>query len=122
MSLTKTVGRPSGMTRRQRTRLIRGAQYAVFVAVGLSIVLKADWGRLSHDYFNVTIAKQLFPDILSIALKNTAMYTAMGFAFGLGLGLLLALMRLSEVAPYRWVANIYIEFCLLYTSPSPRDS
>jgi len=110
MSLTKTVGRPSGMTRRQRTRLIRGAQYAVFVAVGLSIVLKADWGRLSHDYFNVTIAKQLFPDILSIALKNTAMYTAMGFAFGLGLGLLLALMRLSEVAPYRWVANIYIEF------------
>ena len=108
MSATTTAGRPSGMTRRQRTRLIRGVQYAAFVAVGLLIVLKADWGRLSHDYFNATIAKALFPYILSTALKNTAIYTAMGFAFGLGLGLLLALMRLSEVAPYRWVANIYI--------------
>jgi polar amino acid transport system permease protein len=26
------------------------------------------------------------------------------------LGLVLALMRLSSVAPYRWVANVYIEF------------
>jgi polar amino acid transport system permease protein len=34
----------------------------------------------------------------------------MGFAFGLALGLLLALMRLSDVTPYRWAANVYIEF------------
>lgn len=53
--------------------------------MGALIVLKADWGRLSHDYFNPTIARQLFPDILTIALKNTAIYTAMGFVFGLGL-------------------------------------
>jgi polar amino acid transport system permease protein len=109
MTATTAAGR-RGMTRRQRTRLIRGVQYAVFVGVTLLIVLKADWPRLSHDYFNLTIARQLFPDILSTALKNTAAYTAMGFAFGLGLGLVLALMRLSVVAPYRWVANVYIEF------------
>jgi len=98
------------LTRRQRTRLIRAIQYAAFVAVALLIVLKSDWPRLSQDYFNPTIARQLFPDILTIALKNTAMYTSMGFAFGLAFGLLLALMRLSVVAPYRWVANVYIEF------------
>lgn len=110
MTATTTAVRTRRMTRRQRIRLIRGTQYAAFVAVTLLIVLKADWGRLSQDYFNLAIAKQLFPDILTTALKNTAFYTAMGFAFGLGLGLVLALMRLSEVAPYRWVANIYIEF------------
>ena len=118
MAATTTADRTGGLqrrrrsrlTRRQRTRLIRTIQYAVFVAVGLLIVLKADWPRLSHDYFNLAIARQLFPDILFTALRNTAAYTAMGFVFGLGFGLLLALMRLSVVAPYRWVANVYIEF------------
>lgn len=109
-SPTRPTSRGSGLTRRQRTRLIRAIQYGLFVAVALVIVLKADWVRLSEDYFNVEIARQLFPDILFTALKNTAVYTALGFAFGLTLGLLLALMRLSVVAPYRWVANVYIEF------------
>jgi polar amino acid transport system permease protein len=107
---THSAGRTRRLTRRQRTRLLRGVQYAVFAAVGLLIVLKADWPRLSNDYFNPAIARQLFPEIMTVALKNTAIYTAMGFVFGLGLGLVLALMRLSEVAPYRWVANTYIEF------------
>ena len=110
MSTTTTARRTGGLTRRQRIRLVRGVQYAAFLGVGLLIAVKADWPRLSHDYFNLAIARQLFPDILSTALKNTAIYTAMGFVFGLGLGLVLALMRLSEVAPYRWVANVYIEF------------
>jgi len=110
MAATTTTRHTSGLSRRQRTRLIRAIQYGVFVAVGLVIVLKADWPRLSNDYFNLAIARQLFPDILFTALKNTAVYTAMGFVFGLALGLILALMRLSVVAPYRWVANVYIEF------------
>ena len=78
MSLTKTVGRPGGMTRRQRTRLIRGVQYSVFVAVGLPLVLKADWPRLSPDYFNVTLARALFPALLPVATHNPALYTALG--------------------------------------------
>jgi len=110
MTATTTASRTSRLTRRQRTRLIRTVQYGLFIAVALVIVLKADWARLSHDYLNIDIARQLFPDIIFTALKNTAVYTAMGFVFGLALGLLLALMRLSEVGPYRWVANIYIEF------------
>lgn len=119
--MAATTGRQAGagsppaprrrrLTRRQRARLVRGVQYAVFAAVVVAVALLADWGRLSHDYFNLTIARQLFPEILSVALKNTAFYTAMGFAFGLVLGLVLALMRLSPVAPYRWLANVYIEF------------
>ncbi len=37
-------------------------------------------------------------------------YTLSGFVFGLVLGLVVALMRLSSVAPYRWLAGAYIEF------------
>ena len=104
------VARRRRLTRRQRARVIRAIQYAIFVLAVVLVAVFADWGRLSHDYFNVTIARQLFPEIITVALKNTAIYTAMGFAFGLALGLVLALMRLSPVAPYRWVANVYIEF------------
>lgn len=34
----------------------------------------------------------------------------LGFAVALALGLVLALMRLSSVAIYRWAAGLYIEF------------
>ena len=52
----------------------------------------------------------MFPDVITVALKNTILYTACGFTFGLALGLVLALMRLSSVGPYRWLATAYIEF------------
>ncbi|GAA3353666.1 hypothetical protein GCM10017744_008030 [Streptomyces antimycoticus] len=52
----------------------------------------------------------LFPDIITTALVNTVVYTLLGFGFGLVLGVVLALMRLSQVPPYRWLAVAYIEF------------
>ncbi len=45
-----------------------------------------------------------------IAAKNTIIYTAIAFAGGLVFGLVLALMKLSPIAPYRWAATAYIEF------------
>jgi polar amino acid transport system permease protein len=44
------------------------------------------------------------------ALKNTLVYTLAAFSVGLSLGLVLALMKLSSVKPYRWIANVYVEF------------
>ncbi|WP_405798961.1 amino acid ABC transporter permease [Streptomyces sp. NBC_01506] len=98
------------MTRRQRTRVIRGVQYAVLVAVLLAVALAADWGEIQRAFFDVEVAKAQFPDIITTALVNTVIYTLLGFGFGLALGLLLALMRLSQVPPYRWLAVAYIEF------------
>ena len=98
------------LTRRQRVRVIRSVQYAVFVAGLVALALLVDWSTLSEEYLNPDTARSLFPEILTVALKNTAIYTLMGFAFGMVLGLVLALMRLSQVRPYRWLANIYIEF------------
>jgi polar amino acid transport system permease protein len=101
--------RRKGLTRRQKRRLSRGAQYAVFAAVVIAFALSADWGRLRNQFAQADIARQMFPDIITMALKNTVLYTLSGFVFGLVLGLVIALMRLSSVGPYRWLAGIYIE-------------
>lgn len=98
------------MSRRNRTRAIRTAQYGVLLAVVLALALAADWGELRRAFFDVEVARKQFPDVVTTALVNTVIYTVLGFTFGLALGLLLALMRLSQVPPYRWLAVAYIEF------------
>ncbi|GGV69423.1 hypothetical protein GCM10010277_79550 [Streptomyces longisporoflavus] len=98
------------MSRRRRARLFRGVQYAVLLIAIAVLALVADWGTLRQAFFDVEIAKALFPEVITTALVNTAYYTLLGFGFGLGLGIVLALMRLSTVPPYRWIAIAYIEF------------
>ncbi|MER5940682.1 amino acid ABC transporter permease [Streptomyces sp. NPDC001928] len=98
-----------GLTRRQKRRLSRGVQYVVFVAAVIAFAVAADWGRLKNQFAQWEIAREMFPDVITLALKNTVLYTVSGFVFALVLGLVVALMRLSSVAPYRWVAGVYIE-------------
>ncbi|MDN3296087.1 amino acid ABC transporter permease [Streptomyces ficellus] len=99
----------SRLTRRQRRRVSQGVQYALFVAVVVLIAVLADWDTLRNQFAQQRLAEQLFPEIITTALRNTVVYTLSGFAFGLVLGLVIALMRLSSVAPYRWAASVYIE-------------
>ena len=94
---------------RQRAARLRLVQYVVLVALLLAVLLLADWGELKRAMFDPEIVREQFPDVITIALKNTLIYTACGFAFGLALGLVLALMRLSSVGPYRWIATGIIE-------------
>ena len=63
------------------------------------VALVADWGEIQRAFFNWPIIKEQFPDVITIALKNTVIYTVSGFLFGLVLGLVIALMRLSASAP-----------------------
>ncbi|WP_317442621.1 amino acid ABC transporter permease [Streptomyces collinus] len=111
--MTDTDVRPrpekKGLTRRQKRRLSRGIQYVVFVAAVIAAAVSADWGRLQNQFAQGSIARQMWPDVLTLALRNTVLYTVSGFVLGLLLGLVIALMRLSSVGPYRWVAGIYIE-------------
>lgn len=100
----------SRLTRRQRRRASQGIQYAVFVAVLAVVAFAADWDRLQNQFAQADLVRDLFPEVITTALRNTVVYTLSGFLFGLVLGLVIALMRLSSVAPYRWVAGIYIEF------------
>ncbi|MCH0562632.1 MULTISPECIES: amino acid ABC transporter permease [unclassified Streptomyces] len=101
--------RAKGLTRRRKRRLSRGLQYAVFAAAVIALAATADWGRLQNQFAEADIARQMFPDVVTLALRNTVLYTVAGFAVAVALGLLLALMRLSSVGPYRWVAGVYVE-------------
>ena len=100
---------PSRLTRRQRRRLNLGAQYAVFVAAVVVLTSLADWQSLRANFARGDLAREMFPEVITIALENTVVYTLTGFGAGLALGVVLALMRLSSVPPYRWLAMAYIE-------------
>jgi polar amino acid transport system permease protein len=98
------------MSPRRRAQVNRLVQYAVLLALAVTIALVADWAELRKVFVNTAIIREMFPDVITVALKNTLLYTACGFTFGLGVGLVLALMRLPPVGPYRWIATGVIEF------------
>jgi polar amino acid transport system permease protein len=97
------------MTKRQRERFVRGLLYLSAIAGVTVLVAVADWPVIRRNFLDVDIAREMFPAVLVLAARNTLLYTALAFAFGLVLGLVLALMRLSTIAPYRWFATVYIE-------------
>lgn len=94
---------------RRRQRVVRGVQYAVLVVALVVVVVATDWANVGSQLFNPAVAVDMAP-LLPNAFKNTVVYTLAAFAIGLSLGTLLALMRLSTVGPYRWIATLYIEF------------
>ncbi|MGH3447747.1 MAG: amino acid ABC transporter permease [Nocardioidaceae bacterium] len=98
------------LSKRERARAFRGVQYALLAVVVVLAVLLVDWGEIRRAFFDIPVAKDQVPDIISTALVNTIVYSLLGFAFGLALALPLALMKLSSVAPYRWLATVYVEF------------
>ncbi|MBV8933003.1 MAG: amino acid ABC transporter permease [Kutzneria sp.] len=97
------------LTGRQRRSAGRAAQYLLLVAAVVTLALMANWGDLQRGFFDLAVAAAQFPDIVTTALINTVVYTAVGFSFAFLLGLVLALMRLSSVGPYRWIAAAYVE-------------
>ncbi len=99
-----------GMSPRKRAKISRGVQYAILVVVLLVLALVADWPLLRSQFLAPDVLPELFPRIITVALKNTILYTIGAFTFGLVLGLILALMRLSPIGPYRWIATAIIEF------------
>jgi polar amino acid transport system permease protein len=96
--------------RSQRTRINHLALYGVLVAVIAVVAASADWQAIKTNFLDGETWKALWPDILTIGAKNTIFYTAIAFSGGLALALLLALMKLSPVLGYRWLATTYIEF------------
>jgi polar amino acid transport system permease protein len=97
------------LSRRKRAQVIRGVQYAILIAVVLIIAFTANWNQVGRAFFDIPVAKAQFPKVITVALVDTIIFTALGFGFGLALGLLLALMKLSSVSPYRWIATVYVE-------------
>ncbi|MEX0427531.1 amino acid ABC transporter permease [Nocardioides sp. DS6] len=97
--------------KRSTKRLLRHlALYVVLLAVVLALILSLDWAKVQETFFNADGLKHNWHDLVVTGVKNTVVYTVIAFAAGLVLAVVLALMKLSEVLVYRWVATAYIEF------------
>lgn len=83
--------------------------YGLLTLVAIALIFFADWAKIQRNFFNAEIARDMLPELLTIAARNTIVYTAAAFTFGFFFALVLALMKLSSVSPYRWFANGYIE-------------
>lgn len=83
--------------------------YGFGILIVLILVFFADWQKIGRSFFQLDIAREMWPRVFTIAARNTALYTAFAFLFGLVLALALALMKLSTIKPYRWFASAYIE-------------
>ncbi|PUA79106.1 amino acid ABC transporter permease [Nocardioides currus] len=100
------------MKRSTRRRLVQGVLYAVLAALLLALVLAADWADIKTQFFASAgwTSWDSWGPLITVGAKNTIIYTVIAFAFGLLLALVLALMKLSPLGPYRWLATIYVEF------------
>ncbi len=111
MSATTAIGTPrKKLSPRKRAQRIRILQYAALGLLVLGAVLLADGRQIVNVFFRPDlIARALGPSLFG-ALLNTVAYSIGAFVVGLVLGTVLALMKLSQIGPYRWLATIYIEF------------
>lgn len=88
---------------------MRGLLYAAFAIAAVAVIVTANWETIQRAFFNGDIALRMFPEVITIAAKNTILYTAGAFTFGLFLAIPLALLKGSSIKPFRWFANVYIE-------------
>jgi polar amino acid transport system permease protein len=97
------------MKRRTRAKLLRAVLYTVVVLAVLAFALFADWPELKRNFLNLDIAKSEWPQVVTVAAKNTIIYTTVGFLGGLAIALVIALMRISPVAALRGFGVFYVE-------------
>ena len=97
------------LTPRRRAQLKRQLAYAIGVVVLVAIVFSVDFGKIQENFLDGKIFKEQFRGVITIAAKNTIVYTLLSFLFGLPVALGVALLRLSSIRPYRWLGTAYVE-------------
>jgi polar amino acid transport system permease protein len=98
------------LKRSQKRNLRIALLYLLLVAAIVFVAMAANWREVQASFFDWPTVKALWPDAVVVAAKNTVIYTFIAFIGGLAFAMLLALMKLSPVGPYRWLATAYIEF------------
>lgn len=97
------------LRRTTRSRMYRVTMYVIFVALVVWVAFATDWATVGKQFLNPEVAAAMFPGIITIALKNTILFTLISFAGGLLLGIVFALLKLSSIGPFRWFATAWIE-------------
>jgi len=96
--------------RSTKRRLRHGALYALLLGAAATLIWIADWQEIRTNFFDGEVFDEIWPEVVLEGARNTILYTAIAFSVGLVLAFGLALMKLSPLAPYRWLATTYIEF------------
>lgn len=92
-----------------RQRLGRLVSYAIGVAFIAVIALAADWPTIQRQFANPEVAAKVWPNIVTIALRNTLLFTLISYVGGSLLGVLLAVLKVAG-GPLGWFAVAFIEF------------
>jgi polar amino acid transport system permease protein len=95
---------------RRRARRIRLVQHVVLAVALVVVAATANWGQIINVFLRPDLIMQALTRGIFAAFANTVIYTAGGFLLGLVVGTILALMKLSQIGPYRWIATAYVEF------------
>jgi polar amino acid transport system permease protein len=99
----------SGRAKRARSRNFRLLAYGIGIATVVAVVAFADWETIGDKYFDLDRAKEMFPELITVGVRNTLVYTLFSFIGGAAIGLTMALLRLSSIRAYRWFAAVFIE-------------
>lgn len=98
------------MNRTRRRRVRDGALYAVLTLALVGAALVIDWEAVTTNFLDGPTWRAMWPEIVTVAVWNTVQYTVISFVFAFAVALVLAFMKLSPLAVYRWLATAYIEF------------
>lgn len=98
------------MSRQRRNLILQWL--AFFAGIGVVVAffaLTVEWGSLHRLFFDWAVFKDQFPNMITEGIRNTLVYTSIGFGGGLVFGLIAALMRRSSVPPARAAALAYVD-------------
>ena len=98
------------MNRTQRRRARDSTLYAVLALAVVSAGAFMDWDAVSANFLDGPTWRAMWPEIVTVAVWNTVTYTVISFVVAFAVALVLAFMKLSPLAVYRWLATAYIEF------------
>jgi polar amino acid transport system permease protein len=65
--------------------------------------------RLGDEFFDLDVMRDMFPRIVTEAMRNTVVFTLISFSGGMVLGLALALARGSRRRIVRWPAAVVVD-------------
>lgn len=105
----RRAGRARALTPTRRRLVVQVVGWVAGILLIAVLAFVTDWARVADRFFDLEIVGEQFPEVLTIAAKNTVLYTLLSFSLGLVLGLLSALARLSSVWLLRTYARVYVE-------------
>ena len=99
----------ASLSRRRRTIVLRRIAYSVSLVIVVVVGFVIDWVSLSDSMIRPSIIVDQFPRIVTVAARNTLIFTFFGFVGGLMIGLVVALGRISQARPFRIASGVFVD-------------